>query len=108
MRTLVGEVDRCGGRPWRTPPLVHPWSTPAGPPPPLEAPNASLRHLGSMAVSLAPRSPQTRGSPIPPPHPPRVEGRCHVSPFPRPSSQDSSEHPPQPLRGYTSHSAASA
>ena len=99
MRTLVGEVEPCvavapGGSPPGAP-LRHPCRTTSAPGGAEREPEAP-RAYGSIAPPLDRHRPEAPPShpPSPTPPPPRVEGRCHVSPFPRPSSQESSEHPP--------------
>ena len=86
-------AGRRGGHLWRRspledPPLEPPCGTPAGAPPPLEAPNTGLRHPGPMAVSLIAWITTDPRLPIPHPlaHPPTPSGRGSLpcEPFPPP------------------------
>ena len=103
---------RRGGHLWRRspledPPLEPPCGTPAGAPPPLEAPSTGLRHPGPMAVSLItwittdPRLPH----PTPLAHPPTPSGRGSLpcEPFPPPLVPRELRAPPSTTQSYTRH-----
>ena len=103
---------RRGGHLWRRSPLEDPpleplCGTPAGAPPPLEAPSTGLRHPGPMAVSLITWITTDPRLPHPPPlaHPPIPSGRGSLpcEPFPPPLVPRELRAPPSTTQSYTRH-----